>query len=190
MPEPSHPKSPAPQPTHVPAPAGPALEAGPSGCCLQVHNRQRRLPVDAGWLQQQLLRVADREGLGSRRISIALVSDRDIRQLNRDCRGRDTVTDVLAFDYGRSDQAGDVDAEVVVSAQRAEAESRQRGLPADGELFLYCVHGLLHLAGYDDRRPAERGRMSHRQLEHLAEAGFPAERWQGHMEEEGEREES
>lgn len=157
---------------------------------LRVQNRQRLLPVDIRRLEGELARVAAREGLGGRIVSVVLVSDERIRRLNRDFHGCDDVTDVLAFDYGANDQAEDVDAEVVVSAQRAEAEARRRGLPTAGELLLYCIHGLLHLAGYDDRERADRRRMWRRQFDHLAEAGFTARRWQEppeeHVEKQGE----
>ncbi len=154
---------------------------------LRVQNRQRRLPVDIRRLERELARVAAREGLGGRTVSVVLVSDRRIRQLNRDFHGCDDVTDVLAFDYGANDQAEDVDAEVVVSAQRAEAEARRRGLPTEGELLLDCIHGLLHLAGYDDRERAGRRRMWRRQCDHLAQAGCTARRWQEPSEEHVER---
>lgn|GEM_PF-422614 len=145
---------------------------------VRVQNRQRRVPVDTRRLQRELARVAAREGFGDRTVSVVLVSDQRIRRLNRDFHGCDDVTDVLAFDYGANDQAEDADAEVVVSAQRAEAEAGRRGLPTEGELLLYCIHGLLHLAGYRDRERAERRRMWRRQFDHLAEAGFTDRRWQ------------
>ncbi len=154
---------------------------------LQVQNRQRRLPIDIRRLEGELARVAACEGLGGRTVSVVLVSDQRIRRLNRDFHGCDDVTDVLAFDYGANDQAEDLDAEVVVSAQRAEAEARRRGLPTEGELLLYCIHGLLHLAGYDDRERADRRRMWRRQFDHLTEAGFTARRWQEPSEEHVER---
>ena len=148
---------------------------------MTVRNRQRRLPLDTRRLERELARAAGSEGLGDQTIAFVLVSDRSIRRLNRKFHGRDDVTDVLAFDYRPTSQPDDVDAEVVVSAHRAEAEALGRGLPADGELLLYCLHGLLHLAGYDDRDPAGRRRMWKRQLEHLAEAGYPVRRWREPM---------
>jgi rRNA maturation RNase YbeY len=96
---------------------------------------------------------------------------------SRDFPGQAEVTDVLAFDYGPGCAEDDVEGEVVVSAERALAEARSRGLPPEGELLLYCIHGLLHLAGYEDATPARRERMWRRQLEHLARAGFPARLW-------------
>ena len=145
---------------------------------VHVENRQRRLSLDLHWLQRELVAVACREGLQGRRLSVVLVSDQRMRQLNRDFRGHDERTDVLAFDYGASSHTDDVDGEVVVSAQTAQSEARRRGVPAVGEVLLYCVHGFLHLAGYDDSTAAGRRRMWQRQLAHLREAGLPAELWQ------------
>lgn len=145
---------------------------------LTVMNRQRRLPLDSDWLRRALTRVAAKEHLGRSAVNVVLVSDRQIRRLNRDFHGRAEVTDVLTFDYGPAGGEDDVEAEVVVSAERALAEALSRGLPPDGELLLYCIHGLLHLAGYEDGTPAARQRMWRRQLWHLAGAGFPARRWE------------
>ena len=147
-------------------------------CHVTVMNRQRRLlPLDSDWLRRVLVRVAAAERLGRSAVNVVLVSDRQIRRLNRDFHGQAEVTDVLTFDYGPAGGEDDVDAEVVVSAERALAEALSRGLPPDGELLLYCIHGLLHLAGHEDGTVGARQRMWRRQLWHLARAGFPARRW-------------
>jgi probable rRNA maturation factor len=167
-------------------------EASAKAPRLTVTNRQRRVSLDAvrlGELSRELTRVAAEEHLDRSAVSVVLVCDSLMRRLNRDFHGRAEVTDVLAFDYGRagphsgrpqsghpvgSCQQEDVEAEVVVSAERALAEAHSRGLPPQGELLLYCIHGLLHLAGYEDGTPTARQRMWRRQLRHLARAGFPA----------------
>ena len=166
------PSGPLPEDDEPPADRG--ADPGPD---LQLQNRQRRVRVDLRRLRDQLLRVAAREGLGGRRITVVLVSDRRIRRLNRDFHGRDEPTDVLAFDYGGGLDEDDVDGEVVVSAQRAQEEAGRRGLPVEGELLLYCIHGLLHLAGYEDETPQGRRRMWRRQLAHLARAGYGGLHW-------------
>jgi probable rRNA maturation factor len=150
----------------------------PVGPRLTVMNRQRRLALDGAWLRRELTRVAREENLGRSALSVVLVSDRRLRELNRLFHGRAEVTDVLTFDYGPAAGEDDIEGEVVVSAERALAESEARGLPPEGELLLYCIHGLLHLAGYEDSTPARGARMWRRQLAHLERAGFPARLWQ------------
>jgi len=144
---------------------------------VTVQNRQRRLPVDTHWFTEHLARVVRREGLTPGTLSVVIVSARRIRRLNRRFHGRDEPTDVLAFDY-RGDVSADTTLwEVFVSAEAAAAAARERDLPVDGELFLYCVHGILHLAGHEDTTVEGRRKMWRRQRVHLKQAGFPAERW-------------
>jgi len=178
---PSGPPSPRSDPAGLPVGGGKG-EGRTAGrdrpCQVTVMNRQRRLlPLDGDWLRRALTRVAAEEHLGRSAVNVVLVSDRQIRRLNRDFHGRAEVTDVLTFDYGPDGEEEDVEAEVVVSAERALAEGFSRGLPPDGELLLYCIHGLLHLAGYEDATRAGRQRMWRRQLWHLGRAGFQGRRW-------------
>jgi probable rRNA maturation factor len=58
-------------------------------------------------------------------------------------------TDVITFRHG----------EIVISAETARRESRQRKLPLPEEITRYAVHGLLHLAGWSDGGPAEAAEM-------------------------------
>jgi probable rRNA maturation factor len=163
-------RSPRPEPGKGRSPEGASVQA-PG---VTVANRQRRVPLDTAWLRRELARVAAEEDLRHSPVSVVLVSDRRIQRLNRDFHGRPQVTDVLAFDYGSTSTQDDVAAEVVVSAERAQAEARLRKLPPEAELLLYCIHGLLHLAGYEDATPAGRRRMWRRQRHHLSRAGFRA----------------
>src|ERR1700724_3087974 len=85
-------------------------------------------------------------------VSVALVDDAYIRVLNREYRGVDQPTDVLAFPMesdgsARSDPAlGDI----VISLERAREQARQFKHPIRREVALLAVHGLLHLLGYED----------------------------------------
>ncbi len=49
--------------------------------------------------------------------------------------------------------------ELVVSAQTASRRAGELGWPADHELLLYIVHGVLHITGMDDHDPADRAQM-------------------------------
>ncbi len=108
------------------------------------------------------VRLLARRILPGRRLSVAFVTDATIRRLNRRFLGHDRATDVLAFRL-----EGDVFGEVVVSAGRAAAEARRRGLAVREELLRYVAHGFLHLRGWDDRRPRDRARMWARQEREL-----------------------
>jgi probable rRNA maturation factor len=87
--------------------------------------------------------------LGKRKVIVALVDDASMAELHERYLGVAGPTDVLSFPHG----------EIVVSADTACREARARGLPPVAELVLYVVHGALHLAGFGDGTPRERGRM-------------------------------
>lgn len=100
--------------------------------------------------------------LGKRSLSVAFVTDVQMRRVNRRFLRHDYVTDVLAF---RLD--GDPFGEVVVAPGVARREAARRGIPVEQELLRYVLHGILHLLGYDDRRPRDRRRMWARQEREL-----------------------
>ena len=95
-------------------------------------------------------------------LSILLCGDREIHALNRDYRGKDKPTDVLAFamregeDAGR---AGDLLGDVVISLETAKRQAEQHEHPIKTEVFTLLAHGLLHLLGWDHQTDREDRRM-------------------------------
>jgi probable rRNA maturation factor len=107
----------------------------------------------------QVLRAAAREqldALGSgREVSLSLVSDRQMRALNRKWRGKDRPTDVLSFP-----QQGQSVGDVVISLDTARRQAREGGWPISAELRRLLAHGLLHCLGHDHETPAAARRMA------------------------------
>ena len=130
----------------------------------------RRLPLSRARLAGIARRVWRSERLGGGDLSLAVVGTRRMQTLAQTYTGRGYKTDVLAFDLG----AGPVRrvAEVVVNAQLAREQARRLGADPAAELALYVVHGLLHLAGFDDHDPAEARRMHDRARRRLRQLGF------------------
>jgi probable rRNA maturation factor len=98
-----------------------------------------RAPGLAGWLAG----VAPAAARGA--VSVAIVSDARIRQLNRDFRGQDVTTDVLSFPSAESGHLGDV----AIARGAATRQAARAGHPLSTELRVLALHGLLHLLGYD-----------------------------------------
>jgi probable rRNA maturation factor len=115
--------------------------------------------VFAGDLKRQL-RVA-REMFTSplREMSLVLVNDRTMCDLHRRYMNDPTTTDVLTFpiDLDRSGRA--TAGEVYVCVPEARRMSKEHGTRAADEVLLYALHGMLHLAGFDDRTQPEFERM-------------------------------
>jgi probable rRNA maturation factor len=102
-------------------------------------------------------------------LSIVLLDDDDIQQLNRDYLSRDYPTNVLSFPMGEGSLLGDV----VISTETAQREARESGITLDEELGVLLVHGILHLLGYDhEGLPEEAVRMESKEQEVLIRLGF------------------
>lgn len=88
-------------------------------------------------------------------ISIVLVSDTKIKELNRKYRKINRVTDVLAFDYG----------EIFICLPRARRQAKKLGHSLKKELAILLIHGILHLAGYDDETKKDYNKIVRKQEE-------------------------
>jgi probable rRNA maturation factor len=83
-------------------------------------------------------------------ISIVLVGDDKIKELNKKYRKKNQVTDVLAFDYG----------EIFICLPQAKRQAKQFGHSLKKELAILLIHGILHLAGYDDETKKDYNKMA------------------------------
>lgn len=111
-------------------------------------------------------------------LSVALIGDAEMHALNRDWRGQDRPTDVLAFALREGEDAAvhpDVLGDVVISLDTAARQAAARGAALADEVRVLLAHGILHLLGYDhERSPADARRMFAKQralLRRLAAAG-------------------
>jgi len=109
-------------------------------------------------------------------LGLLIVDDELIRKLNREFRGQDTPTDVLAFAMSESGSPPLQDlqdlqdpsmpiylGDVIISFPRAEAQACAAGHSGDDELDLLVVHGVLHLLGFDHDTETKRKEMWARQ---------------------------
>lgn len=90
-------------------------------------------------------------------VGVRLVDDAAIAALHARWMNDDSPTDVLSFPLQA--EAGQVEGDIVASAETACRAARALGWPPEHELLLYVVHGALHLAGYDDLTPQARTAM-------------------------------
>lgn len=95
------------------------------------------------------------------RVECAVVGHRPMARVHREFLGICGSTDVITFSYG----------EILVCAPAANERAAEFGHDVTTELALYCIHGLLHLAGHDDLWPDSARRMSREQERILKAAG-------------------
>ncbi len=80
-----------------------------------------------------------------------------MRHFHKEYLGHDDVTDVLTFDFG----------EIMICPKVAAANARRFKTSTEYEIVLYVIHGLLHLAGYNDHKSGDIKRMRAKEKELL-----------------------
>jgi probable rRNA maturation factor len=97
-----------------------------------------------------------------------ITNDAELRALNLQFLGRDYATDVLSFPGGGGDSLGDI----AISIQRARAQAREWKHPAEDEIRILMLHGVLHLLGMDHER--DNGRMRRAETRWRRALGLPS----------------
>ena len=130
---------------------------------LVSDGRGRR--VGAPGLTRWLTRIAPARARGL--VSIAIVSDTQVRRLNRRFRGVNKPTDVLSFPGSeprvRSPESR-VLGDIVIARGVARRQAREAGHSELTEWRVLALHGLLHLIGYDHEGDDGRMRREERRL--------------------------
>jgi probable rRNA maturation factor len=100
-------------------------------------------------LSAWLVRVAEMEGTEMLALNYIFCSDEYLRNINVEYLDHDYYTDVITFPYTEKGIHGDV----FISTERVSENAITNGVSFETELCRVLVHGLLHLAGYDDKSP-------------------------------------
>lgn len=135
---------------------------------LAVRNRQRERRVSAVQLRQ-LLRVilGDCLQLKQVELGVTLVAAPEMARLNWDFLQHEGATDIITFDHSeaqwsRREPPGEIRSvygELWICVTEAVQQAKRFRVPWPQELTRYVIHGVLHLLGYDDHRPAARRAM-------------------------------
>lgn len=128
---------------------------------VHVHNAHPRLRLERRAVAKVIHhldrhRDAFRGGCAEGELSLAFLTDAALARVHADFLDDGTSTDVITFEGNEGfNSAG----EICVSADTAASYARANGRNFSEELTLYVVHGWLHLAGYDDLKPALKRQM-------------------------------
>jgi len=131
---------------------------------VSVASPDGQAPATRG-LGPWLVKIAPAKAKGD--LCIAVVSDRRMRALNRQFRGKDYTTDVLSFPSEERGFMGDI----VIADAVAKRQAREAGHSVQTELRVLSLHGLLHLLGYDHE--SDDGKMGRIEARLRRKAGLP-----------------
>ena len=110
-------------------------------------------------------------------ISVTFVEGEEIRNLNREYRDTDKVTDVLSFpqfdDLNEIPEFGEIClGDVVICKDRALEQAEEFGHSFEREIIYLFTHSILHLLGYDHMEEDEKKEMRQREEEVMAHLGI------------------
>jgi probable rRNA maturation factor len=146
---------------------------------IDIHTEgEFRAFVEERWVRKIVRQVLKAEQVASPyEVSLVFTNADRVKQLNRDYRGVNEPTDVLAFHMLPERQSDSSFAlppdgvtrlgEVIVSYPQALAQAKERGHSLERELALLVIHGILHLLGYDHEESREAKKMREREKELL-----------------------
>ena len=149
---------------------------------IGIHiERKFQSHIDEEWVRKLAQEVLKAESITPPyEMSLVFTDSETVQRLNRDYRGVDEPTDVLAF-YMLPQHGVDADfvsppddithlGEVIISYPKAEEQAKEQGHSTEQELTLLIIHGILHLLGYDHEKPEEEAKMKAREKELLERA--------------------
>ncbi len=132
---------------------------------IEIINNQRKIKIERRIFERFAAQFSDLiEEVNKKSFTVAFVSDRKMRELNKEFRGKNATTDVLSFPFEADEfdldknQLGDI----VISLEQANKQAIENNLELETEIKQLILHGVLHLCGYDHE--TDDGEMNEREL--------------------------
>lgn len=120
---------------------------------VEIVNRSGGGKVSCRRLKKKAERILDLLKRSQVELSIALIGNPEIQELNAKYRKKNEPTDVLSFSSGEPLLPDlEILGDVVISVEQAEKQARKKKHKLDRELETLLIHGILHLLGYDHER--------------------------------------
>lgn len=123
---------------------------------IEVINTHPKIKLAKNPVRKMVQEIFRELGLSFQALNIVVVNDEHLRNLHRDYLSDDSYTDVMTFNLSEGNA---IEGEIYISADRAAVQAREFGVTLSEEVGRLIIHGLLHLAGYQDLEPPQRAQM-------------------------------
>lgn len=143
---------------------------------INIVNHQKKINFSA--ILAAKIKKAVRYTLSSEKINkkcvitICFVNNKIIKQLNKKHLGKNCPTDVIAFNMFSVEKGNYLGAEIAISTDIVISNAKIYNTPVMYELFLYVIHGILHVLGYNDNTAKSRGIMQKKEINILKSVKF------------------
>lgn len=117
-------------------------------------------PITLRFLNEVALRASRFERSIKGNVEIIVVGDKKIRQINRDFRKKDKITDVLSFAWQEDSKVpSDTLGQIYICYPQIVRQAKEFKITIKEEFTRMLVHGLLHLVGYDHMQSSDEKKM-------------------------------
>ncbi len=152
---------------------------------IEIINNQRKIKIKVKEFQEYAGKVIETiPAANGKTATVAFVSDKKIRELNKSFRGKNSTTDVLSFPFEAeefeklSGLAAVADGyfgegnlgDIIISVEKAQRQAVDNNLDFETEIKQLILHGVLHLCGYDHEQDA--GEMNELELQFRDKLGI------------------
>jgi len=122
---------------------------------IEVINAHPKVKINKNNLKNFIKEIVNKLSLKIKDVSIVMVDDDYIRELNKKYRNVDSPTDVLSFSMEEDSICGDI----YISLDTAVKQAQSQGWELEQEVKFLMVHGFFHLVGYNDETEEEYNQM-------------------------------
>jgi probable rRNA maturation factor len=128
---------------------------------IEISNRQRVRKLNLRLLEQIAAAALEELKIKDAELSVVLVSAKESAAMNEKFLGHEGPTDVITFDYKHPESRiqnpeCQIHGEIFICVEEATRQAKEFKTSWQSELARYVIHGILHLAGHDDLKPAAR----------------------------------
>ncbi len=116
-------------------------------------------------IRNWIKKILKEEGKIPGNLSFVFCSDDFLLEINRQFLKHDFYTDIITFDYSQNEK---IDGEIFISIERVKENAATYKEPFEKELQRTIIHGVFHLCGYGDKKPAEKKEMREKENEALS----------------------
>ncbi|MDO8721223.1 MAG: rRNA maturation RNase YbeY [Syntrophales bacterium] len=125
---------------------------------LLIENRQKKIKVDLRQLRRSANKVLEKLGCRDKELSLLLVDNEEIKEINRRYLNRDCPTNVISFSQIEG-EFGNVNpqilGDIVISVEKVLSDADEGGLSLQDGIDYLFIHGILHLTGYNHENTTE-----------------------------------
>lgn len=135
---------------------------------IQVFNQTDfSVPLEDSQLAGVVQIISKKEDCSFNFVEVVYVDEDEIVRINKEHLDRDYVTDIITFRYDELDSNDDIEGTMFCCAPRIIEQAEEFDESEEREYLRIYIHGLLHLAGYEDTSQETKQQMTDKENVYL-----------------------